>query len=109
MSPLANRVRNSPSSAFMATRQKQMQYMRMVKVPGFRRVTADIYSGCEPLTPDDIAEVVVFNAGRRENVVIADTLIFPSHQVSLSSVFDEYHSTFSMDSVSASSYRRIAM
>lgn len=37
--------------------------------------------GVEPLTGDDIAEVVVFAAGRRENVVIADTLIFPSHQV----------------------------
>lgn len=36
----------------------------------------------EPLTGEDIAEVVVFAAGRRENVVIADTLIFPSHQVS---------------------------
>ena len=46
-------------------------------------------SGCEPLTPDDIAEVVVFNAGRRENVVVADTLIFPNHQVSffLAAVF----------------------
>lgn len=41
----------------------------------------DKSSGCEPLTPDDIAEVVVFAAGRRENVVIADTLIFPNHQV----------------------------
>ena len=40
-----------------------------------------VYSGCEPLTPDDIAEVVVFAAGRRENVVLADTLIFPNHQV----------------------------
>lgn len=40
-------------------------------------------SGCEPLTPDDIAEVVVFAAGRRENVVVADTLVFPNHQVSL--------------------------
>ena len=40
-----------------------------------------VYKGCEPLTPDDIAEVVVFNAGRRENVVVADTLIFPNHQV----------------------------
>lgn len=39
-------------------------------------------SGCEPLTPDDIAEVIVFAAGRRENVIIADTLIFPNHQVS---------------------------
>jgi hypothetical protein len=33
------------------------------------------------LTPDDIAEIVVFIAGRRENVVVADTLVFPNHQV----------------------------
>lgn len=39
--------------------------------------------GMEPLTPEDIAEVVVFTATRRENVVIADTLIFPQHQVSM--------------------------
>jgi len=39
-----------------------------------------VYADCEPLTPDDIAEVIVFAAGRRENVVIADTLIFPQHQ-----------------------------
>jgi 3-hydroxy acid dehydrogenase/malonic semialdehyde reductase len=32
------------------------------------------------LTPDDIAEVIVFTAGRRENVVVADTLLFPNHQ-----------------------------
>jgi len=38
-------------------------------------------SGCDPLTPEDIAEVVVFVASRRQNVVVADTLIFPSHQV----------------------------
>lgn len=50
-----------------------------------QRDGANFYSfflrGCEPLTGDDIAEVIVFAAGRRENVVIADTLIFPSHQV----------------------------
>jgi hypothetical protein len=40
-----------------------------------------ICSGVEPLTPDDIAEFIVFAAGRRENVVIADTLIYPNHQV----------------------------
>ncbi|KAG9233355.1 hypothetical protein BJ875DRAFT_378823 [Amylocarpus encephaloides] len=39
-----------------------------------------VYAGCEPLTPDDIAEIVVFAAGRRENVVVADTLVFPNHQ-----------------------------
>lgn len=42
---------------------------------------ADPDSGCEPLTPDDIAEVIVFAAGRRENVILADSLIFPNHQV----------------------------
>jgi 3-hydroxy acid dehydrogenase/malonic semialdehyde reductase len=41
----------------------------------------------EPLTPDDIAEVIVFTAGRRENVVIADTLIFPQHQASAAHVY----------------------
>ena len=50
--------------------------------PPFNFEAHGICSGCEPLTPDDIAEVVVFAAGRRENVVIADTLIFPNHQVS---------------------------
>lgn len=43
---------------------------------------ADICRNCEPLTPEDIGEVIVFAAGRPENVVIADTLIYPSHQVS---------------------------
>lgn len=38
-------------------------------------------SGCEPLTPDDIAEVIVFTAGRRENLVVADVLLLPNHQV----------------------------
>ena len=37
--------------------------------------------GGEPLTPDDIAEIIVFAASRRENVVVAETLVFPSHQV----------------------------
>ena len=47
----------------------------------FGRIKLTSYSDCEPLTPDDIAEVVVFTAGRRENVVVADTLVFPNHQV----------------------------
>lgn len=51
-----------------------------------------VYAGCEPLTGEDIAEVVVFAAGRRENVVIADTLIFPSHQVSGTWSDDRYDS-----------------
>ena len=53
----------------------------MVRFNGDKAKADAVYAGCEPLTPDDIAEVVVFAAGRRENVVLADSLIFPNHQV----------------------------
>lgn len=52
----------------------------VVRFYGDKAKAEAVYAGCDPLTPEDIAEVVVFVAGRRENVVIADTLIFPSHQ-----------------------------
>jgi hypothetical protein len=47
-------------------------------------LTSQLLRGCEPLTPGDIAEIIVFAAGRRENVVLADTLVFPNHQVCFS-------------------------
>ncbi|KAI9713552.1 MAG: hypothetical protein M1820_000934 [Bogoriella megaspora] len=52
----------------------------VVRFYGDKAKADAVYAGCEPLTPDDIAEVIVFAAGRRENVVIADSLIFPNHQ-----------------------------
>ncbi|KAF7872908.1 uncharacterized protein EAF02_008979 [Botrytis sinoallii] len=52
----------------------------VVRFYGDKKKADAVYAGCEPLTPDDIAEVIVFAAGRRENVVLADTLIFPNHQ-----------------------------
>ncbi|KAN0096568.1 NADP-dependent L-serine/L-allo-threonine dehydrogenase [Hyaloscypha variabilis] len=52
----------------------------VVRFYGDKAKADAVYAGCEPLTPDDIAEVIVFAAGRRENVVLADTLIFPNHQ-----------------------------
>lgn len=54
----------------------------IVRFGGDKEKAKKVYEGVEPLTPEDIAEIVVFTAGRRENVVIADTLVFPSHQVS---------------------------
>ena len=54
----------------------------VVRFYGDKEKADAVYKGCEPLTPEDIAESIVFNAGRRENVVVADTLIFPNHQVS---------------------------
>ncbi|EGY13711.1 NADP-dependent 3-hydroxy acid dehydrogenase like protein [Verticillium longisporum] len=52
----------------------------VVRFYGDKAKADAVYAGCEPLTPDDIAEVIVFSATRRENVVIADTLVFPNHQ-----------------------------
>ncbi|KAL2830781.1 hypothetical protein BDW59DRAFT_140823 [Aspergillus cavernicola] len=54
----------------------------VVRFYGDQSKADSVYANCEPLTPEDIAEVIVFAAGRRENVVIADTLVFPSHQAS---------------------------
>ncbi|CAG8015268.1 unnamed protein product [Penicillium olsonii] len=54
----------------------------VVRFNGDKSKADAVYAGCEPLTPDDIAETIVFAAGRRENVVVADTLLFPNHQAS---------------------------
>ncbi|KAK1766771.1 hypothetical protein QBC33DRAFT_452621 [Phialemonium atrogriseum] len=55
----------------------------VVRFYGDKDKAKAVYEGVEPLTPEDIAEVVVFAASRRENVVIADTLVFPSHQAAV--------------------------
>ncbi|KAI0875971.1 hypothetical protein GGS24DRAFT_261013 [Hypoxylon argillaceum] len=52
----------------------------VVRFYGDKAKADAVYAGVDPLTPDDIAEVIVFVAGRRENVVVADTLIFHNHQ-----------------------------
>ena len=52
----------------------------LVRFYGDKSKADAVYAGCEPLTPDDVAEVIVFAAGRRENVVVADSLLFPNHQ-----------------------------
>ncbi|PSK38091.1 NADP-dependent 3-hydroxy acid dehydrogenase [Elsinoe australis] len=52
----------------------------VVRFYGDKSKADKVYEGVDPLTPDDIAEVVVFAAGRKENVVLADSLIFPNHQ-----------------------------
>ncbi|KAG5929252.1 hypothetical protein E4U42_006510 [Claviceps africana] len=52
----------------------------LVRFNGDKAKADAVYAGCEPLTPADIAEVIVFTATRPENVIIADTLVFPNHQ-----------------------------
>ena len=72
--------------AFGETRPRLMRYMR--EDTSLEHSCSDVClptdSGGEPLTPEDIAEIIVFAATRRENVVFADSLVFPSHQVCFS-------------------------
>ncbi|KAI1938624.1 hypothetical protein LOZ66_003427 [Ophidiomyces ophidiicola] len=62
--------------------EKKPKEFSVVRFYGDKSKADAVYAGCEPLTPEDIAEVVVFTAGRRENVVVAETVLFPQHQVS---------------------------
>lgn len=55
----------------------------LVRFRGDKERAKAVYKGVMPLTGDDIAEVIVFAAIRPENVVMADTLVFPNHQVRL--------------------------
>ena len=52
----------------------------VVRFGGDKSKADKVYEGVEALTGDDVAELVVFAAGRRENVVLADSLLFPNHQ-----------------------------
>lgn len=52
----------------------------VVRFHGDKAAADKVYEGTEPLTPEDIAEIIVFGVSRRENTVIAETLVFPSHQ-----------------------------
>ncbi|CAI5759284.1 unnamed protein product [Candida verbasci] len=53
-----------------------------VRYRGDAQKADDVYKGTEPLTADDVAELIVFNLTRRENTVIAESLIFANNQAS---------------------------
>ncbi|KAI3403378.1 hypothetical protein KGF56_003799 [Candida oxycetoniae] len=48
---------------------------------------ADTYKGGEPLNAVDIAEIAAFILTRRENTVIAETLVFPTNQASSAHIY----------------------
>lgn len=52
----------------------------VVRFHGDQNAADSVYTGVTPLTAEDIAELIVFAATRRENTVVAETLVFPSHQ-----------------------------
>lgn len=49
----------------------------------------NVYKGITPLYAEDIADLIIYATSRKQNVVIADTLIFPTHQASASHIYRE--------------------
>ncbi|KAK6203509.1 uncharacterized protein RJT21DRAFT_27946 [Scheffersomyces amazonensis] len=47
----------------------------------------DVYKGTEPLIGEDIAEIIVFAVSRRQNTVIAETLVFATNQASATHLY----------------------
>jgi 3-hydroxy acid dehydrogenase/malonic semialdehyde reductase len=65
----------------IAPGQVETEYS-VVRFGGDKKKADKVYETSETLAPEDIAEVIVFIASRRENVVVADVLLYPSLQVS---------------------------
>ena len=53
----------------MVISQRPMLFTRKIHEHSLVKDIANGRSGCEPLTPEDIAEVVVFAAGRRNMMI----------------------------------------
>lgn len=58
----------------------------LVRFAGDKAKASSVYSGIQPLTAFDVAEIVLFIASRPPHVDIADIIIFPTNQASVSIV-----------------------
>jgi len=54
----------------------------LVRFKGDEKKAKNVYSGMQPLRPEDIAEIIVFTLSRPQHVTIADLLVLPNAQAS---------------------------
>lgn len=59
----------------------------IVRHHGDTEAADKVYQDTEPLGPEDIAEAIVFGVSRKLKTVIAETLIFPTHQAGAGVMF----------------------
>ncbi|CAH6723088.1 NADP-dependent 3-hydroxy acid dehydrogenase [[Candida] jaroonii] len=52
----------------------------IVRFHGDKSQADKVYEDMDPLYAEDIAEVIVFGVSRKQKTVIAETLVFPTHQ-----------------------------
>lgn len=57
-----------------------------VRFYGDKDKADSVYKGMQPLVAQDIAEIIVFTAGRPPHVNIADSLVFPTAQADATTV-----------------------
>lgn len=54
----------------------------MVRYRGDSDKAGKVYSGMKPLTPEDVADAIIFAATRNENFVVAEMVLLPKSQAS---------------------------
>lgn len=59
----------------------------VIRFRGDKEKADSVYKGLVPLNGDDIAETVIFVAGRPDHVNIAEMLVFPTNQAAATSVY----------------------
>ncbi|KAK3825296.1 MAG: hypothetical protein J3Q66DRAFT_308683 [Benniella sp.] len=59
----------------------------VIRFRGDKEKADNVYKGLTPLNSDDIAETVIFIAGRPEHVNIAEMLVFPTNQAGATNVY----------------------
>ncbi|KAF8953163.1 hypothetical protein BGZ46_003264, partial [Entomortierella lignicola] len=59
----------------------------VIRFSGNKDKADAVYKGLDPLTGDDIAETVIFVAGRPDHVNIAEMLVFPTNQAAATNVY----------------------
>jgi len=58
----------------------------LIRFSGDHSKAKAVYEGLEALTAEDIADIIVFMASRPSHVNIADVVVYPTHQASVSIV-----------------------
>lgn len=58
-----------------------------VRFYGDQDKAEEVYEGTEPLSPEDVAECIVFGVTRKPNTVVAETLVLPTNQASPFHIF----------------------
>jgi len=59
----------------------------LVRFKGDKQRAKDVYKGMQALTPEDIAEIILFTLTRPAHINIADLLVLPVAQASASRIF----------------------